>query len=186
MLTRRKIIRIIGYILLACILALFAYTILFYQDLKTEFYQEIQEYGWIGLLVGGFLMDVIAGPIGPEVPVIGGLLAGINPVTVIYMTVLGSVIASLTIYSIGYFFGEYGALHYISPKKYRRWKRVFIRHRRITLVLGALTPVPYVIVCLIAGVFRVQPWEFISFAISARIVRILGVLYIVLLFKGIV
>ena len=186
MTTRRKIVRFIGYLILIVILALFAYTILFYQDLKTEFYEEIQLYGWIGLLAGSFLVDAIAGPIGPEVPVIGGLLAGVKPATVVYMTVLGSAIASLMIYSIGYFFGEYGALHYISPKKYKRWRRVFIRHRRITMVVGALTPVPYVIVCLTAGVFRVRAWEFIAFAISARIVRIIGALYVVLLFQGIV
>ncbi len=183
---RRKIVRTIGYLLLAVLFVLFSYALLNYQTVRIEFYQEIQKYGWIGLLVGAFLMDAIAGPIGPEVPVIGGILAGIKIPTIVYMTVLGSAVASLMIYSIGYFFGEYGALHYISPKKYKKWRRVFNRHRRITMILGALTPVPYVIVCLIAGVFRVQPWEFITFTISARIVRILGALYIALLFKGIV
>ncbi|MBU1017554.1 VTT domain-containing protein [Patescibacteria group bacterium] len=167
-------------------MAFFAYTILFYKDLKAEFYTEIQLYGGIGLFIAGFIVDTIGGPLGPEVPVIGGLLAGIKPATVIYMTILGSATASLLVYSVGYFFGEYGALHYISPKKYKKWRQIFIRYRRITLVLGALTPVPYVTVCLIAGVFRVKPSEFIALTIGARIVRILGVLYIVLLFKGIV
>ncbi|MBN2096201.1 DedA family protein [Candidatus Peregrinibacteria bacterium] len=184
--TKRKIIRIIGYLVLACILALFAYTILFYEDLKAEFYTEIQLYGSIALFVAGFIVDTIGGPLGPEVPVIGGLLAGIKPATVVYMAVLGSATASLLVYSMGYFFGEYGVLHYASPKKYKKWRRVFIRYRRITMSLGALTPVPYVTVCLLAGVFRVKPWEFIAFTISARIVRILGALYIVLLFQGIV
>ena len=183
---RRKIVRIIGYILLAVLFVLFSYAFLNYQTIRIEFYHEIQKYGWVGLLVGAFLMDVIAGPIGPEIPVIGGLLAGIKIPTIIYMTVLGSTIASFLIYSIGYFFGEYGALHYVSPRKYKYYKKIFNRHRRITMVLGALTPVPYVIVCLIAGVFRVKPSEFTTFAISARIVRILGALYIALLFKGIV
>lgn len=182
---RRKIVRTIGYLLLAVLFVFFLYALLNYRTIRIEFYQEIQKYGWIGILVAAFLGDIIIGPIGPEIPVIGGLLAGIKIPMIIYMTALGSIVASFLIYSVGYFFGEYGALHYISPKKYKHYKKIFNRHRRITMVLGALTPVPYVIVCLIAGVFRVKPIEFTTFAISARIVRILGVLYIILLFKGI-
>lgn len=183
---RRKIARIIGYLVLIAILAFFSYTILNYQDLKNEFYEEIQLYGSIGLFVAGFIVDSVGGPLGPEVPVIGGLLAGIKIPTVIYMVALGSAVASLIIFSIGYHFGEYGALHYISQKKYQRWRRVFIRHRRLTMALGALTPVPYVTVCLIAGVFRVRLWEFILFTIGARIIRIITALYIALLFQGVI
>jgi len=183
---RRKIARLIGYLLLAILFLLFSYALLNYQAIKIEFYHEIQEYGWIGVLAGGFLVDLIAGPIGPEMPVIGGLLAGIKIPTIVYMTALGSAAASLVIFSVGYFFGEYGALHYVSPKKYKHYKRIFIRHRRITMLLGALTPVPYVIVCLIAGVFRVRLWEFILFTIGARIIRIITALYIALLFQGVI
>ena len=183
---KRKIIRIIGYLLLAIILALFAYTLLFYKEIRTELQQEIQTYGPIGLIIAGFIVDTVGGPLGTEVPVIGGLLTGIKLPTVLYMTALGSMIASLLVYTIGYVFGEYGALHYTTREKYDRWRRVFIRHRRITMSLGALTPVPYVTVCLISGVFRVKLWEFMVFTIGARFIRIIGAAYIVLLFQGVI
>ena len=180
---RRKTIQIIGYIILFVLLALFVYTLLYYQELKTNLEQEIQMYGPIGLVIAAFIVDTVGGPLGPEVPVIGGLLAGIKLPTVLYMTAFGSAAASLIVFFAGRFFGEYGALHFISEEKYKKWRRVFIRHRRLTMSLGALTPVPYVTVCIISGIFKVRFWEFVLFSIGARMIRIAGAAYIVLLFQ---
>lgn len=181
--TKRKIIRILGYLLLAVIIAVLAYTLLFYHEIKVEMEYEIQRYGAIALLIAGFIVDSIGGPLGPEVPVIGGLLAGIKIPTVLYMTAIGSVLASLMVYSIGYFFGEYGALHFVKEEKYKHWRKAFLRHRRITMALGALTPVPYVTVCMISGIFKVRLWEYVVFNLGARMIRIASVAYIVLLFQ---
>ena len=157
-----------------------------FEHLKGDFYQEIQQYGWVGILVASFLIDIIAGPIGPEVPVIGGLLAGIKIPTIVYMTAVGSAMASLMIFAIGHFFGEHGVSYYTTPEKYKHYRTVFNRHRRITMLLGALTPVPYVVVCLTAGIFRVRLWEFVLFALGGRVIRIIGALYIALLFKEVI
>ncbi len=181
--TKRKIIRILGYLLLAVIIAILAYTLLFYHEIKIEMEYEIQRYGAIGLFIAGFIVDSIGGPLGPEVPVIGGLLAGIKIPTVIYMTAIGSITAGLIVYFIGYFFGEYGALHFTTQEKYKHWRKVFLRHRRITMALSALTPVPYVTVCMISGIFKVKLWEYVIFTLCARMIRIAGVAYIVLLFQ---
>lgn len=181
--SKAKIVKIVGYFLMAAVFAVFLYTLLNYQELRTNLEAEIQTYGAIGLIVGGFIVDIIAGPLGTEVPVVAGLLTGLDVPTVIYMTFLGSVTASLTVYFFGYFIGEYGALHYVSKEDYKKWKALFIRHRRLTMVLGALTPVPYVIVCLIAGTFKVRLWEYFVFTIGARFVRISGAAYIVVLFQ---
>ena len=184
--TKRKIIRFLSYLLLALIIALLAYTLLFYHEIKIGLEYEIQRFGPMGLLIAGFIVDSIGGPLGPEVPVIGGLLAGIKIPTVIYMTVIGSIIASLIVYSIGYLFGEYGALHFVNEEKYKHWRKIFHRHRRITMVLSALTPVPYVTVCVISGIFRVRLWEYAIFILGARMIRIAGAAYIVLLFQSVI
>lgn len=181
---RRQIIKVIGYFLLLFVIAAFFYMLLHYEDLKTNLNEEIRVYGQIGLFIAAFIVDTIGGPLGPEVPVVGGLLAGINLSTVLYMTALGSAAASLLVYSVGYLFGEYGALHFTSKENFTYWKHKFSRHRRLTLVLGALTPVPYVTICLIGGVFRMRAWEFIVFAVGARIVRVALAAFVILLFKG--
>lgn len=182
---KSKIIRLAGYVILGLIVAAFLFSVLFYEDLKLQMEHEIQLYGAIGCALGGFLVDTIGGPLGPEVPVIGGLLAGIRPQTVLYMVALGSVAGSLLVYWIGLAFGVFGAKEFVSDEKFDHWKRIFIRHRRITLALGALTPVPYVTVCVLAGIFKVRPWEFLAFAIIPRFIRIAFVGYAVLLFQGV-
>ena len=135
MFTKRKIIRTVGYILFAIVLALFTYTLLFYQELKTDLQSEIQAYGSIGLFVAAFIVDTIGGPLGTEVPVIGGLLAGIKAPGVIYWTTLGSVSAALLVYLIGYFFGETGALAYTSKEK---WDHFQVEEELIKSILARI------------------------------------------------
>lgn len=182
--TKRKIIKYIGLLLFLIVLITSVYTLINYRELKADLQHEIQLYGPLGLLVGGFIVDIVAGPIGTEVPVIGGIIAGIDVPTVLVMTYAGSILASLITYLLGYFFGEVAALQYMSRQKYDKWKRLFMRHRRITMSLGALTPVPYVVVCVISGVFKTRLWEYLIFAVGARFIRIAGAAYIVLLFQG--
>jgi membrane protein YqaA with SNARE-associated domain len=96
----------------------------------------------------------------------------------------GRTAASLLVYAVGVLFGEHGAAQITTPDRFARWRRAFLRHRRITLALGALTPVPYVTLCLLGGVFRVALWELLVFAVCARICRIGATGYILLLFQG--
>lgn len=184
MLNKQKLIKFIGYFFIVVIVAVFSYTLIQYHEIKADLENEIELYGPLGLLIAGIVVDSIGGPFGPEVPVIAGLLADIPIPTVIYMTGVGSAVASLIVYFFGYFFGEYGALYFVSRENYDKWRRVFHRHRRITMVLASLTPVPYVTVCVISGIFKVHLLEYLIFVIGARLIRIIGVAYIVLLFQG--
>lgn len=183
-LPRRQVVRVIGLICLAGVVALFGYATFYHREFAAGLHQEIRRYGGLGLLASAFVVDTFGGPLGPEVPVVGGMLAGLSLPVVLSMTAVGSAAASLVVYGVGIFFGEYGALSFTSPERFARWKKVFLRHRRITLTLGALTPVPYVTICLLGGVFRVPVVEFIIFAICARFIRIAGTAYVLLLFKG--
>lgn len=180
---KQKALKIISSAILFILFALFLYTVLFYKDIRADLELEIRLYGSVGLAISGFVVDFVAGPLGPEIPVVAGLLAGIDTPTVIYMTFIGSILASLSIYSIGRFFGRTPTLFDLSDKDFKSWKKKFSKHRRITMLLGSLTPVPYVIVCLVSGVFKVALWEFATFAIGARFLRIAGAAYIALLFK---
>jgi len=181
---RRRVVRIVGAVLLAGVVVLFVFASLQYREIAAGLEDEIQRFGSLGLLISAFVVDTFGGPLGPEVPVVGGLLAGIAVPVVVAMTAVGSAAASLVVYTAGYRFGEYGALSLTTPARFERWRRVFLRHRRITLTLGALTPVPYVTLCLLGGVFRVGLGEFVLFAVCARFLRIVGATYVVLLFRG--
>jgi len=169
--------------LLAVVVVLFVLASLQYREITAGLEDEIQRFGSLGLLISAFVVDSFGGPLGPEVPVVGGLLAGIAVPVVVAMTAAGSGAASLVVYTVGYLFGEYGALSLTTPARFDRWRTVFLRHRRITLTLGALTPVPYVTLCLLGGVFRVRLLEFVLFGVCARFLRIAGATYVALLFQ---
>jgi uncharacterized membrane protein YdjX (TVP38/TMEM64 family) len=44
--------------------------------------------------------------------------------------------------------------------------------------------VPYEVVCLVAGAFKVRLREYLIFTVGARFIRIVGAAYIVMLFQG--
>jgi|GEM_PF-1987851 len=181
---KRKIFQIVGTILLLILLVAFLGTVVYHEQIKAELAQEIQAYGAIGCLLGGFIADTFGGPMGPEWPVIAGILAGIKLPTALAMTTLGSVLATIAVYWVGFAFGEVGAREIFTVERYERWQRVFLRNRRVTMVLAALTPVPYVTCCLIAGIFKMRTWEYFVFTILPRALRIVTAAYIALLLKG--
>lgn len=74
-------------------------------------------------------------------------------------------------------------LSHFSPERYDHWRDRFLKHRRLTVILGAATPVPYVVVCMIAGAFKMRFSEFALLAIGFRVLRITTAAYVVLLFQ---
>lgn len=181
---KRKILRLIGILLIASITAFFIYVLLNHEEIRGKLDQEIQAYGTIGLIVAGFVIDVSGGPIGPEVAVASGLLAGLNIAHVVIMTFIGSTIGTFFNYGVGFFVFGYGTEQAFSHRKFERWRRIFLKHRRITMMLGALTPVPYEVVCILSGAFRVKLWEYMVFTVGARFLRISTAGYIVLLLEN--
>lgn len=181
---KRKIIRFIGFLLIVAIAASFLYILLNHEDLRTTLSREIEAYGPIGLVISGFVIDLFGGPIGPEVSITSGLLTGMSVGAVVLFTFLGSIIGTLVNYAFGRFVLGYGAEQALTQRKFEKWQRLFIRHRRISMLLGALTPVPYEVVCILAGIFKVRLTEYIIFTIGGRFIRITGAAYIVLLFQG--
>lgn len=178
----RFFLRAVGILLILLILFAFLTSLFFYEEIRVNFEAEIQKYGPLGMLVGGFVVDTVGGPLGPEIPVISGLLTGLPLHIILYMVMIGSASASLFIYAIGLLLGHYIPYFVPNQEQYEKWRHYFLNHGRLALLLGALTPVPYVTMCILGGVFRVKFWEFLVFAIGGRILRILGVAYLFILF----
>jgi membrane protein YqaA with SNARE-associated domain len=53
-----------------------------------------------------------------------------------------------------------------------------VKHGRLTMLIAALTPLPYVIFCWIAGIFKLPRSDFIFYGMFARILRFIGVAYL--------
>ena len=144
----------------------------------------VRTYGVAGVFIASFILDLLMQPIGPDIPLMGGILGGMWPITAFTAAIAGSVLASLSGYWLGRRYGEYGIKKIYGQKKYIRWKRFFRRWGRWSLLIAALTPVPYVPLCWTSGIFRLGIWRFFVYAIIPRALRFIAVMLFAYRFLG--
>jgi len=169
----------------AIILLIFFIILLNFSKVETEIAALVSAYGYIVIFLAAFLVDVIMQPIGPEIPLIAGAIAGINLLYVILLTAAGSALASVTGYWLGKKFGASGFKKLYDEKVYRKWRIKYRKKGILVLAIAAVTPVPYVPVCWISGMFHMKRINFLVFGILTRIIRILTVSFIIILIRGI-
>jgi membrane protein YqaA with SNARE-associated domain len=56
-------------------------------------------------------------------------------------------------------------------KKFKEYGDLFIKYGWVILILAATTPLPFAIVCFIAGYFKFSPVTFLKIVVPVRIVR---------------
>ncbi len=168
--------RIITFISFFVVLIFFL-ALIFLNQIKSEIFDLISIYGYPAILVIAFLVETLAQPIGPEIPLITGGILKLQMIYVALIVILGSIIASLINYKIGQLFyskvckGEVRKKHTLFYKKYGKYG----------LLIAALGPVPYVPFCWLSGAFGLKIKKYFYFGIFPRILRIIVVSYIVFL-----
>ena len=175
---QKKLAKNTGLILVIIMIIVFTIVIINYKHFEDEATFFAQTYGVIGIFVVAFAADMVMQPIGPDVPLIGGILGGINPYYAFLAAVSGSIVASLTGYILGNFYGEFGIKMLYSEKKYEKWKKLYAKWGRLSLAVAAISPVPYVPFCWISGIFKLSLLNFIIFAFIPRITRFILVMYL--------
>lgn len=184
MLINRKLIKIVGVIFLVLIISIFIFVFAYFSALEEEIMSFVSRYGYASIFSTSFLTDFFMQPIGPDIPLVAGIVAKLNIVLVFCMTWSGSTLASIVSYRLGRFYGAYGFKQVYGEMKYKKWHRFYQRHGRFTLFLAALTPVPYVPFCWISGIFKMSKNNFLMYGILPRAVRLVGVTYLTLLILG--
>lgn len=130
-----------------------------------------QRFGFKGLFVTTFLLDFLIQPFPPDIPLYSFVLSD-SP---FYLAVLGTGVASLCGAMAGYWTGrllEYeGAIRFIGEKKYKQAHDLFMRHGMLAVMVAALTPVPFNVVCWSAGIFKMPFDRFLLSAVVTRVPR---------------
>jgi len=168
---QKKIAKRIGIIIIATFLIVFTLVIVYYPMLEGQVAFLAQKYGPLGIFVTSLIADMFMQPIGPDIPLIGGIIGGINKYFSLLAATMGSIIASLIGYTLGYFYGEYGFKKIYGEKRFKKWEQTYSKWGPIGVSIAAISPVPYVPFCWISGIFRLQLWKFIIFAFIPRIAR---------------
>lgn len=126
-------------------------------------------YGFVFLI--SFLSDLLPQPIGPDIPIISGVLGGLN----IWLVILSATVASICASFIGYFlgrkFGSRGFRIFYGSKGFRKAREKYDKIGKLALLFGSITPVPYVPLCWISGTFQLKLRCFIFYGLLFRVIR---------------
>jgi len=133
----------------------------------------VSDYGFIGIFIVSILTDLLVQPIGPDVPLILGVVARLNPWIVLLMVLLGSYVALIIAYYLGKTLGAAGVERIIGKKSFAKLSK-YETGSKWFMFFGALTPIPYI--PYLAGLWRFSLVDTIMFVAVPRTLRFVIVL----------
>lgn len=178
---KRRLMFYLQFLFVASVIAVFIYVLFSFSKFETEIVKSVGNYGFVAIFVLSFLLDAIMQPLGPDIPIIAGILAGFNVYWVVILAGAASILASLAGHFLGRWYSDFGFKKVYSIEAYKKWRRFFNKYGRPAVAIAAVTPVPYVPVCWMSGIFEMKLTQFLIFAIIPRTLRFIGVAYLVVL-----
>jgi membrane protein YqaA with SNARE-associated domain len=129
--------------------------------------------GYPGIGIGIMASDMLTLPIPPDVYLALAVAAGLDPWLVILWGSAGSILGGIGAYFLGRLLGRTAfAQRLVEP--FRERGTNFINRMGVTAVIvAALTPIPFSIVCTLSGMLGMEAYRFLP-ATLFRIPRIAG------------
>ncbi|MBT4384728.1 DedA family protein [Candidatus Peregrinibacteria bacterium] len=138
------------------------------------------KFGMQGLFFTVFLADFTLQPFPPDVLLYSYVLSG-SPIVLTWLLVaFGSALGACAGYGMGYFLQYEGALKFIGEKKYQQACDLFKNYGTAAVLIAAITPVPFNVVCWSAGIFKMDFRFFLPSVILARGARFVLVILLAL------
>jgi membrane protein YqaA with SNARE-associated domain len=175
---RHLLVKAAGIFVVLLFISVFTFVVMYYSQLKNDIFLFVSNYGYFAIFFLSFLVDFVEQPLSPDVPMVAGIILGANFYACIILASLGSIVGSVISYSLGKKYGEEFLVDSYGQEKYKKWEKIYMKHGRLTMLIAALTPLPYVIFCWIAGIFKLDKFDFLFYGIIARILRFIGVAYL--------
>ena len=169
---------IVSSLFVLLVFFVFLWVALNYNDLRSEINTVVIAYGLLGIFVIALLTDMLFQPIGPDIPIIFGIVGGLNPYHVYFAATLASLLASLIGYALGRLYGVELFQKVYGAKRYTKWSKFYQKHGKWSTLIAALSPVPYVPFCWMAGIFSFKRRNFILFALVPRTIRFVLVAWV--------
>ncbi len=144
----------------------------FYPQIKEFIQSSIEVYGFLAVFLIAYMSDILMQPIAPDIPIAIGILFGLNPIFVTLSAIIASVLATITGYYLGLRFGANGFKKFYGNKKYKKIRKIYSKYRLI-IPLAAISPIPYVPVCWISGMLKMERIKFFLYAIIPRSLRLI-------------
>lgn len=115
----------------------------------------IERFGYFGIAAGIFAADGFTMPIPPDFYLFVGVSGGANPWIVIIAGSVASIAGGMVSYAIGLTFSRsFFRKHF--PNAQKEGTRLVNNLGVAAVILAALTPVPFSVICVIAGSARMK------------------------------
>ncbi|MFT4304619.1 MAG: YqaA family protein [Candidatus Woesearchaeota archaeon] len=150
------------------IVIVFLLGIMYFTVLEQSVNYLVEKYGILGMFFGSFILDLLVQPIGPDLILIFGVFAGINPYIVLISSVLGSYLSLLTAYYIGKKIGGAGIEKIVGKKTYEKIEKS-PNYGKWILFFGSISPIPYV--PYLAGMWKLSFKEVLIIVLIPRTIR---------------
>ena len=142
------------------------------ETVKGEVQSVVQSYGVLGLFFTVMLLDSFTQPVSPDVAVFSAVhFAQLDFVMVMIIAGIASAMAGLICYTIGQKFGIAFLQKRFQQKTIDKGERVMSKYGNIGVLVGAMTPVPYDMVCYLSGIFKVKLPSFAILSFVGRLLR---------------
>lgn len=129
-------------------------------------------YGYIGIFFLAVLLELIVQPVGPDLALILGTLAGLNGGLVLAVVLAGSYLALYIAYIIGKKIGAPGIERIVGKNTFA--KIDWVSGGRWFMLIGATTPVPYI--PYLVGVWDFNLKDTLRYVLIPRTIRLALVL----------
>jgi len=139
--------------------------------------ETVVDYGYIGIFIISFTESIIQ-PVPPDPFITGGTAFGLNVFTAAVIAAIGSVLGGVVGYFLGKFLGEPVAKKLMSEQYYDKGEILFRRYGLWAVLIAAITPVPFKVICWLAGIFEMPIGGFILASFIGRFPRFLIVAFL--------
>ncbi len=170
-------------VFISIILILILIVSLNYERIDSFIEKNVEDYGYPAIFIFSFLSDTIDQPIVPEVPTILGVGYRLDPLNVFLTAALGISLIGFINFRIGRRVFSKKIRNLCTTKKYANYCRFFYKYGKWSLLMAALTPLPYVTFVWLSGAFGMKFKTFLVFGTLAKAFRLGFILMVYLLFN---
>jgi len=132
----------------------------------------VDSYGYLGIFLISYTESIVQ-PVPPDPFIAGGTALGLSPLLSALIATLGSVLGGLTAHTLGLMFGEPLAKKLLGERNFLKGEAFMNRYGVFAVLLGALTPIPFKVICWLAGIFEMPRVPFLIAAFIGRLPRFL-------------
>lgn len=157
------------------LILIFVFVLLFFVYIKNFISLFVSQYSYIAIFVVSFITDLLVQPLGPDIPLVLGVFAGLNPWIVFLVVLAGAYLALFAAYYLGKTLGAAGIERIMGKKNFAKLSK-YETGSKWFMFIGALTPIPYI--PYFAGLWRFSFIDTIIFVVVPRTIRFLFVLFV--------